>query len=83
MRYYTEEASEKIVSEFWHELSSAFAGIKSHPTRFHFDRSGLRRLNLQKFPYHILFEELPDRTRIQVLRHHSRNPKFGIKRKWD
>ena len=38
---------------------------------------------MKKFPYHILFEELEDRLRVQVVRHNSRNPGFGMRRKRD
>jgi hypothetical protein len=54
--------------------------IRKHPTRFHFDSSGLRRSNLKKFPYHVLFIDYPDRVRIQVVRHDSRRSAFGVRR---
>lgn len=53
------------------------------PFRRDSDETGLRRRNLEKFSFHILFEELDDRIRIQVVRHHSRKPTFGTKRSWD
>ena len=83
MRYYSDNASEAVASQFWDELSEALDQIRSDSISHHYDPSGLRRLNMKKFPYHILFEELEDRLRVQVVRHNSRNPGFGMRRKRD
>jgi hypothetical protein len=55
--------------------------VEAHPERFHFDPSGWRRANLEKFPYHLLFYEELDGVRIMTLRHDRRNPRFGLRRK--
>lgn len=55
--------------------------MESHPERFHFDPSGWRRANLEKFPYQLLFYEELDGVRIMLLRHDRRNPSFGMSRK--
>ncbi len=81
MRFYLENASDSVASQFWDELSLALEEIRTGSIRHHFDTSGLRRLNLVKFPYHILYQDLDDRLRVQVVRHNSRNPKFGTRRK--
>jgi len=52
------------VDRFWNELDSATDGIASFPERHHYDPSGLRRSNLVKFPYHVLFEQRLDCVRI-------------------
>ncbi|MCW1923954.1 type II toxin-antitoxin system RelE/ParE family toxin [Luteolibacter arcticus] len=73
--------SEHLVSRFWNELDDALAEIKANPTRQHFDASGLRRVNLRKFPYHVLFEEHLDVIRVLVVRHDHRNPSYGLRRR--
>ncbi|MBK1814117.1 type II toxin-antitoxin system RelE/ParE family toxin [Luteolibacter yonseiensis] len=83
MRYYLESASENVASRFWNELLSALSRIQAEPDSHHFDPSGLRRHNMSRFPYHILFQNLDDRIRIQVIRHNSRSPNFGAHRKRD
>ena len=50
------------------------------PRYFHFDRSGLRRCNLDRFPYHFLYDIRGEHIRIWVLRHNRRHPDFGLKR---
>ena len=41
----------------------------------------MRRSNLRKFPYHILFEERLDGIHIIVVRHDRKNPNYGLKRR--
>ncbi len=73
--------SEGLVKRFWDELDTAVDLIAAFPERHHFDPSGKRRSNLKKFPYHLLFEERLDCTRIIVIRHHHRNPSYGLRRR--
>lgn len=70
-----------MAHEFWEELSECLIEIRREPRHFHFDVSGLRRCNLKKFPYHVLFMESSVRVRVQVVRHDLRRPSYGIKRK--
>jgi plasmid stabilization system protein ParE len=80
LRYYSENASESIASRFWDKLLAGLAKVQAEPQSHHFDPSGLRRHNLPTFPYHILYQDLEDRVRVQVIRHHARHPSFGAKR---
>lgn len=72
--------SNNLHDEFWEELDAAIAAIQLYPERHHYDPSGMRRSNLKKFPYHILFEERLECNRIIVIRHHHRNPRHGLRR---
>ncbi len=72
--------SESLADGFWIELQGAFANVESAPEAHHFDQSGLRRFNLTRFPYNILYVVKDDRIRIQVVRHNSRRPLFGVRR---
>jgi plasmid stabilization system protein ParE len=74
------EISEELANRFWQELEFAIEGIARFPERHHYDPSGLRRSNLEKFPYHLLFEERLDGLRVIVVRHHHRNPSYGLRR---
>jgi plasmid stabilization system protein ParE len=73
--------SEEIADRFWSELNEAIDEVFDRPEQQHFDPSGYRRRNLKKFPYHILFEIRMDCIRIMVIRHHHRNPSFGMRRR--
>ena len=75
------DISEKLLERFWAEVDMAVDLIAANPRRYHFDTSGLRRLNLRTFPYHLLFEEKSNGARIIVIRHHHQNPSFGLRRR--
>ncbi len=75
------EVSERVHERFWTELESAIQRIGEFPERHHLDASGYRRANLEKFPYHLLFETSDTETRILVVRHNRRDPSFGLERR--
>ena len=77
-RYYT--VSERLADDFFAEFQIGIKKAVSNPQYFHFDRSGLRRCNLDRFPYHFLYDILGSDVRVWVVRHNRRNPKFGLKR---
>lgn len=75
------EISERVLSSFWTELDSAMASIQRNPRSHHYDSCGLRRVNFQNFPYHILFEVEEEAVYLVVLRHDRRIPSYGIDRR--
>jgi len=72
--------SDGLAEEFWEELQASFSAIQRAPEAHHFDPSGLRRSNLKRFPYNILYVIKIDRIRVQVVRHNSSRPGFGVRR---
>jgi plasmid stabilization system protein ParE len=74
------EISERVLSSFWRELEVILASIERNPRSHHFDTSGLRRANLKRFPYHILYEVDDHSIYLLVLRHDRRHPEFGLDR---
>ncbi len=76
-----EGISAKLVTSFWNELESAIHSIEENPRIHHFDSSGLRRANLKRFPYHLLYEIEDDTLFLLVLRHDKRAPQYGTGRK--
>jgi plasmid stabilization system protein ParE len=72
--------SESLADEFFAELQSGIAKACAQPRFFHFDTSGLRRCNLERFPYHFLYDIQLDGIRVWVVRHDRRNPRFGLRR---
>jgi plasmid stabilization system protein ParE len=75
------EISERVLSSFWNELEAAVAAIEKNPRSHHYDSCGLRRANLRRFPYHMLYDIEDDTLCILVFRHDRRHPDFGIGRK--
>ncbi len=80
LRYY-DDISPRLGDELWTELMSCIEAASQNPERFHFADRGLRRVNLQRFPYHFLFRMLPGKIRVTVVRHNKRHPDYGIKRR--
>jgi plasmid stabilization system protein ParE len=74
------DISHQLGEDFLAEFQIGIGRVAENPRRFHFDRSGLRRCNLERFPYHVLYDIHGQRIRIWVLRHDHRNPDFGLER---
>lgn len=79
--HYRQVATRKLASDFYVELRRRIADAAANPGRFAVRSHDLRRVNLQRFPYHFLFRLVGDEVRILVLRHHRRHPSFGITRR--
>ena len=73
--------SHRLGDEFWNELTSLIEAIAANPLRFHPAIGDLRRANLTRFPYHILYRPLPDRIRITAIRHHKQHPRTALHRR--
>jgi plasmid stabilization system protein ParE len=78
---YYDGISRRLGDEFWDELASRIEAATQNPERFHFASFGLRRVNLNRFPYHFLFRALPGKIRITVVRHNRRHPGHGLARR--
>ncbi|MBX3746288.1 MAG: type II toxin-antitoxin system RelE/ParE family toxin [Verrucomicrobiae bacterium] len=72
--------STQLGDDFFAEFQVGLKRVLKEPRHFHFDSSGLRRYNLERFPYHLLYDIRSDYVRVWVLRHHRRHPSFGVTR---
>ncbi len=81
MEYYENAASEVLADEFYHELKAALLASGARPESFSIRERDIRRVNLERFPYHFLFRIVGDTVRILVVRHHHKQPSFGIRRR--
>jgi len=77
-KYYA--VSLRLGDDFFAEFHIGVKKAVENPRFFHFDRSGLRRCNLDRFPYHFLYDVRGEYVRIWVLRHNRRRPGFGLRR---
>jgi plasmid stabilization system protein ParE len=75
------EISPRLAKEFDPELKAAIASAAENPLRFHLVDRGFRRVNLKRFPYHLLYDVQTQAIRIMVVRHHRRHPEFGLERR--
>ena len=81
MEYYEDVAGPQLADEFYDELRSFFQKVAENPEAYSIRERDLRRVNLERFPFHFFFRIVDDRVRILVVRHHSRRPSLGIHRR--
>jgi hypothetical protein len=72
--------SERLGNDFFAEFQIGVQRACATPRGFHFDSSGLRRCNLERFPYHFLYDLKEKHRRVWVVRHNRRDPQFGLGR---
>lgn len=81
MDYYEDVAGPQLADEFYAELRACFKKAAESPETYSPRDRELRRVNLERFPYHFLFRIVDDRVRILVVRHNRRRPSLGIHRR--
>ena len=74
------DISDVLGDDFFTEFQIGIRKASSNPRFFHFDANGLRRCNLDRFPYHFLYDIHEGDIRIWVVRHDHRDPRFGTRR---
>jgi toxin ParE1/3/4 len=74
-------ATRELAAEFYSELRYYMQQAAERPESFAIRERDLRRLNLQRFPYHFLFRIVGDVVRVLVVRHHRRRPTVGVRRR--
>jgi len=79
--YYEETAGTELADQFLAELWSCFQRAADVPEAYVVQQGYLRRVNLERFPYHFLFRVVEDRVRVLVVRHHRRRPSLGVARR--
>lgn len=81
LNYYENEADSKLADRFFNDLLASVSKALSNPRHFPPLDGFVRRANLRDFPYHFLFEEKPWGIKVMVVRHHRRNPRYGLRRR--
>jgi len=81
MKYYEDVSEQQLANEFYSELRSFFQKAADSPEAYDIRERDLRRVNLERFPYHFLFRIVRDQVRILVVRHHRRRPSLGLHRR--
>jgi toxin ParE1/3/4 len=79
---YYAERSFKAATAFEAAIEAGVHSIAQHPNRHAFLRNtGKRVYRLDRFPYHIIYEELPDLIWIDAIAHERRHPDYWKNRK--
>jgi plasmid stabilization system protein ParE len=81
MEYYERIATPELADEFYGELRHFMLAAANSPETYAIRERDIRRVNLDRFPYHFLFRSVGDVVRILVVRHHSRRPSLGMSRR--
>jgi plasmid stabilization system protein ParE len=81
IEYYEDAAGQQLAGEFYSELRAYFEKAADFPETYKVLERDLRRVNLEKFPFHFLFRIVDDQVRILVVRHNKRRPSLGIHRR--
>jgi plasmid stabilization system protein ParE len=81
MERYERDATRQLADEFYAELRRFMAMAARNPKRFAARERDIRRANLERFPFHFLFRTVGETVRVLVVRHHRRNPSFGMSRR--
>ena len=79
--YYDTEGGKALGDRFFADAEAATRKATANPRSHHFISPTLRRVSLDTFPYHFLYEEKETMIRFMVLRHDKRHPGFGLRRK--
>ena len=74
------ERSERAALRFAREVERAVASIAEAPERFPFGVQDTRRLLLQRFPFAVVYRELPSVIQVLAVAHGRRRPGYWKKR---
>ncbi len=81
IEYYSHHAGSEVAEDFYTEFLKCLNTIVNRAASFPLYTPRLRRVNFDRFPYHILFEVIDDETVfVLVVKHDSRDPDFGLDR---
>ena len=81
MGYYERIATPELADDFYADSRHYMKQAEERPESFSIRERDIHRVNLQRFPYHFLFRIVGDVVRILVVRHHSRRPTVGVRRR--
>lgn len=72
--------SRRAAEAFVREVDRAVALIASSPTVWPHFEAGTRRYVLNKFPFSIIYREIPVGIEVVAVAHHKRRPRYWIRR---
>ncbi len=76
-----EERREGLGEEFRDELKATLARVQDNPLLYAVESGALRMAPLHRFPYSLVYEDLPDHVWIAAVAHASRRPGYWSRRR--
>ena len=81
MDHYEDAGGAEIADEFYSELWSFLRKVVNSPGGYAIRERDIRRVNLDRFPFHFLYRIIGERIRILAVRHHRRRPALSTHRR--
>ena len=75
------DRSERAAGWFLEELDYAVSEVSEHPERFPVYLADTRRFLFRRFPYLLVYRDLPDRVEVIAVAHGKRRPGYWGRRK--
>jgi plasmid stabilization system protein ParE len=72
--------SQRAADAFLAELDAAMDGIQKRPATFASYLHGTRRYLLKRYPYAVVYRELPDLIQVVAIAHGKRRPGYWMRR---
>jgi plasmid stabilization system protein ParE len=79
--YYKRVGGTDLAEDFYSELLSYFDKAADSPEGYAIRERDIRRVNLERFPFHFLYRISGDHVRVLAVRHHGRRPSLGMHRR--
>lgn len=81
VEYYEKVDGPQLADRFTSELEKSIDQIAKRPESFVEIGYGIRRVNLDRFPHHVLFQIVDKETiKILTVKHDKRKPDLGLDR---
>lgn len=81
MDHYEDAGGPEIADEFYSELWWFLHKELKFPEGYAIRERDIRRVNLDRFPFHFLYRIVGERIRILAVRHHRRRPSLAAHRR--
>jgi len=79
--YYLREAGAEVADDFIDRIEAKLEQIKKNPEWYRIVAKGLRSVELDRFPYSIVYRIVnKELIRVTMVRHHKQHPDFGLNR---
>lgn len=79
--FYYESCSVGLGDKFLDEFNATLSHIVDHPKRWRIIRGNARKLNLNRFPYAIVYEIYAEQVYVLAVMHLHRRPFYWIDRR--
>ena len=79
--YYEDAGGPELADEFYSELRMFLKKAAQSPEGYAIREYDIRRVNLDRFPFHFLYRIVDERLRVLAVRHDRRRPSLGMHRR--